>query len=192
MEWNANLNFFLRNPLFGFMQELLSICFLKRFGLLLIFWVIIFWRKNVDLNFLLKWFRVIVSFFWQLYKSYVKDKFLLVIMLIAFFLKTICKHKFLDMFLEIFKYKWSKREYHIIQRTFRCQCHGHCVWLNWCCSGTMQTNSSGAYNFTGLNLPLRIEFTDFDSTDYPAAFGAGNGSNVPILYRLKLKCKFRN
>ena len=25
---------------------------------------------------------------------------------------------------------------------------------------------------------MRIEFTDFDSTDYPAAFGAGNGSNV--------------
>ena len=40
------------------------------------------------------------------------------------------------------------------------------------------TNASGAYTFSGLTLPVRIEFTGYPSGDYSSAVGSGNLSNV--------------
>ncbi len=40
------------------------------------------------------------------------------------------------------------------------------------------SNSSGTYNFTGLALPLRIEFTGYQTDNYATAFGNGNATSV--------------
>ncbi|MCB9309699.1 MAG: hypothetical protein H6567_06565 [Lewinellaceae bacterium] len=44
--------------------------------------------------------------------------------------------------------------------------------------GSTTTNSSGAYSFTGLTLPLRIEFTGFQTTDYSSVKGSGSNTSV--------------
>jgi len=43
---------------------------------------------------------------------------------------------------------------------------------------TTTTNSSGAYSFAGLTLPVRIEFSGFLTGDFPAPVGSGNSSSV--------------
>ncbi len=45
-------------------------------------------------------------------------------------------------------------------------------------AGTTTTNASGAYSFTGLTLPLRIEFTGYQTGDYTAPAGSANASSV--------------
>ncbi|MBK8684422.1 MAG: hypothetical protein IPN26_05220 [Bacteroidetes bacterium] len=45
--------------------------------------------------------------------------------------------------------------------------------------GSTTSSSTGAYSFTGLTLPLRIEFTNFGSASlHPAANGSNNTSSV--------------
>ena len=44
--------------------------------------------------------------------------------------------------------------------------------------GTKTTDSNGAYSFSGLTLPVRIEFSGFQTSDYPAPVGPGNNSSV--------------
>lgn len=44
--------------------------------------------------------------------------------------------------------------------------------------GTQLTNASGAYSFTGLTLPLRIEFTGILSEDRSSSVGSSNLSSV--------------
>lgn len=44
--------------------------------------------------------------------------------------------------------------------------------------GSTTTNSSGAYNFIGLTLPLRIEFSDIPSGDFSGPYGSGSGTSV--------------
>ena len=40
------------------------------------------------------------------------------------------------------------------------------------------TDASGAYSFTGLTLPLRIEFTGYQTGDYTAPSGSGSNTSV--------------
>ncbi len=44
--------------------------------------------------------------------------------------------------------------------------------------GSTTTNASGAYSFTGLTLPLRIEFTGLQASDYTGPAGTGNLSSI--------------
>jgi hypothetical protein len=45
--------------------------------------------------------------------------------------------------------------------------------------GTTTTSATGTYSFTGLTLPLRVEFTNFGSSSlYPASQGTNNTSSV--------------
>ncbi|HCL06573.1 MAG TPA: hypothetical protein DHW64_11690, partial [Chitinophagaceae bacterium] len=44
--------------------------------------------------------------------------------------------------------------------------------------GSQTTSSTGAYAFTGLSLPLRIEFTGLSVEDYSAPTGTSNASSV--------------
>lgn len=107
-----------------------------------------------------------------------RTKFLLVIMLIAFFSQDNLQAQVSGYVFRDFNANGVKENTTSYNEPFVANVTVTAFDSTGAAVGTMQTNSSGAYNFTGLNLPLRIEFTDFDSTDYPAAFGAGNGSNV--------------
>jgi hypothetical protein len=44
--------------------------------------------------------------------------------------------------------------------------------------GSQTTSSTGTYSFTGLTLPLRIEFSGLTVEDYPAPAGTSNASSV--------------
>ncbi|MEZ5045997.1 MAG: SdrD B-like domain-containing protein [Chitinophagaceae bacterium] len=44
--------------------------------------------------------------------------------------------------------------------------------------GSVTTASDGTYSFTGLSLPLRIEFTGIVSSDYSSIVGSGNATSV--------------
>ena len=44
--------------------------------------------------------------------------------------------------------------------------------------GTQTTPASGAYSFTGLTLPLRVEFSGLNVTDFTAVSGSSNSSSV--------------
>jgi hypothetical protein len=44
--------------------------------------------------------------------------------------------------------------------------------------GSTTSDAAGAYSFTGLTLPLRVEFSGFGASDFTAVASASNGSSV--------------
>ena len=44
--------------------------------------------------------------------------------------------------------------------------------------GTTTSSATGTYSFTGLTLPLRIEFTSSQTGDYTAPVGTGNNTSI--------------
>lgn len=44
--------------------------------------------------------------------------------------------------------------------------------------GTQVSDAAGNYNFSGLSFPVRIEFTGYQSTDFPTAMGGQNFSDI--------------
>ena len=47
--------------------------------------------------------------------------------------------------------------------------------------GDKTTDASGAYSFTGLTLPVRIEFSGLAAGDFPGAQGSGSGTSVQFV-----------
>ncbi len=47
--------------------------------------------------------------------------------------------------------------------------------------GTQTTSSTGSYSFTGLTLPVRIEFSGFGVGDYTGPSGTANGTSIQFI-----------
>ena len=176
MEWNANLNFF-RNPLLDLCKGYYRFAF-KKIWFTINFLSHYFLKKKYGSEFSAQMIQSNYHFSDNYTRAMSRTKFLLVIMLIAFFSQDNLQAQVSGYVFRDFNANGVKENTTSYNEPFVANVTVTAFDSTGAAVGTMQTNSSGAYNFTGLNLPLRIEFTDFDSTDYPAAFGAGNGSNV--------------